>query len=92
MSRIKHVSVAMYALIFLVVNITYLIFVWESLSDESGNAVPERVRHILHIRSFITISLFASALVISFWWPKVGFIIICSCLLLYLRPEASRTA
>ena len=91
-TEFQPLPVAMYALVFLLVNITYLIFVWESLCDDSGNAAPERVRHILHIRSFITISLFAIALVVSFWWPRVGFTMICVCLLLYLRPEASRNA
>jgi uncharacterized membrane protein len=87
-TEFQPLPVAMYALIFLLVNITYLIFVWESLYD--GNAAPDRTRRTLHIRSFITISLFAASLIISFWWPRIGFGIICVCLLLYLRPEASR--
>jgi uncharacterized membrane protein len=90
-TRFESIPVAMYALVFLLVNITYLILAWECLFEATGDAIPERVRRLLHIRSFTTIGLFAIALVISFWWPLAGFIIICACLFLYLRPEAPRT-
>ena len=87
-THFQPLPVAMYALVFLMVNITYLILVWESLCSEMSNAVPDRVRHLLHIRSFITIGMFTAAIGISLWWPMAGFAIICGCLLLYLRPEA----
>lgn len=82
--------VAMYALVFLMVNITYLILLWESIFDNLRNAVPERARRLLNVRSFIGIGMFATALVISFWLPLAGFAVICGCLLLYLRPDVPR--
>jgi uncharacterized membrane protein len=90
-TEFQPLPVAVYAFVFLLVNITYLIFVWETLCDGNGNPAPDRIRHIVNIRCFTTIGLFSAALVLSFWWPRVGFTIVCLCLLLYLRPEASRT-
>jgi uncharacterized membrane protein len=87
-THFQPLPVAMYALIFLIVNITYLILIRESFRIDKNDMVVNRVRRLLQIRSLITISLFTTAFIISFWWPLVGFTIICCCLLLYLRPEA----
>ncbi|HEY8931376.1 MAG TPA: TMEM175 family protein [Mucilaginibacter sp.] len=86
-TRLMPVPVMMYAFVFLLANITYLWLVWELLCDETDRAVPVRVRRLLHVRSFITISLFAGAMVVAFWFPLIAFAMICSCLILYLRPE-----
>ena len=91
-THFQPVPVAMYALVFLMVNITYLILIWETIPSNTIDAVTERVRRLLNIRCFITIGLFSIALILSFWWPLAGFIIICCCLLLYLRPEAPRVS
>ena len=66
----------------------HLILIRESFRIDKNDMVVNRVRRLLQIRSLITISLFTTAFIISFWWPLVGFTIICCCLLLYLRPEA----
>jgi hypothetical protein len=50
--------------------------------DMNDRYTPERV-------NAFSDGVFA-VMVISFWWPLVGFIITCGCLLLYLRPDASR--
>jgi len=86
-TRLMPVPVMMYAFVFLLANITYLWLVWELLCDETNRVVPVKVRNLLHVRSFVTIGLFASATVIAYWFPFIGFALICSCLILYLRPE-----
>jgi uncharacterized membrane protein len=86
-TKLQAVPVAMYAFVFLLVNVTYLWLAWELLCEEIDRTIRYSVRHLLHMRSFITISLFAIAIIIAFWFPFVGFGIICCCLLLYVRPE-----
>lgn len=86
-TKLQSVPVIMYAFVFLLVNATYLWLVWETLCDTVSRGIPDRTRHLLHIRSFITLSMFTAAMIISIWLPLLGFGMIVCCLLLYLRPE-----
>ena len=86
-TRLQSVPVAMYAFVFLLVNITYLTLVWETFSVKKLRNEPDDIVRLLHVRSCITISLFAAAVGVAFWQPFVGFAMTCGCLLLYLRPE-----
>jgi uncharacterized membrane protein len=81
------IPVALYALVFFLVNITYLALVWEILCDKRSRELASSSRRLLNVRSFITLSTFLVAAGISFWWPYVGFVLVCCCLLLYLKPE-----
>lgn len=89
-SEFAPVPVAFYSFVFLLVNITYLWLIWETLCDDM-RAVTERSRHLLHLRSFITIGVFSSAVVIAFWLPYLSFAMIVCCLILYTRPEIPKT-
>jgi len=89
-TRMAPVPVALYAFIFLMVNVTYLIFVYETLGYEVDTSVPVKVRRLLHLRSMGTLLLFSSATIISFWFPLAGFSLICVCLVLYLRPDVPK--
>lgn len=44
-------------------------------------------RRLLRMRSFITIGVFAAAAVVALRWPPVGMVLICLCLIGYLRPD-----
>ena len=90
-TRLQSVPVAVYAFVFFLVNITYLWLIWETLCDSMGRAVPDRARNMLHLRSFITLSIFVAAMVIAFWFPFISFGLVICCLLLYLRPELPDT-
>jgi uncharacterized membrane protein len=85
-TRMQSVPVIMYAFVFILVNATYLWLIWETHCDNMGRAVPNRARKLLHLRSFITLTLFTTAMIVSFWVPFLGFGLIVCCLLLYLRP------
>jgi uncharacterized membrane protein len=89
-TRLAAVPVAMYAAVFFLVNATYLALVWETLLNKTGESVSDQTRRLLHIRSFLTLALFAIAMMAAFWHPLIGFAIICCCLILYLRPAVSR--
>lgn len=86
-TKLAPVPVAMYAFNFLMVNVTYLALVWETLCNEMGQMVTDGSRRLIHVRSFISISIFLLAMLVSFWLPIIGFALICCCLMLYLRPE-----
>jgi hypothetical protein len=39
------------------------------------------------MRSFITIGVFAAAAAVALKWPAAGMVLICMCLVVYLRPD-----
>ncbi|MEN0052640.1 MAG: TMEM175 family protein [Mucilaginibacter sp.] len=86
-SKLAPVPVAMYALVFFLVNVTYLALVWEVLCDHDKKVITGTTMRLLNIRSFISLSLFLAAMILAFWFPLAGFALVCGCLLLYLRPD-----
>lgn len=77
----------MYAAIFVLVNITYLALCWEAVDRPAHEDVSQRIRRLLRMRSFITIGVFAVAAVVALRWPVVAMVLICLCLIGYLRPD-----
>ena len=86
-SRLAPAPVAMYAVIFVFVNITYLALCWEAVDRPAHEDVSQRIRRLLRMRSFVTIGVFAAAAVIALRWPVVAMALICVCLIGYLRPD-----
>ena len=86
-SRLAAAPVAMYAAVFVVVNITYVALCWEAVDRPGRGDVTSRMRRLLHMRSFITIGVFSAAAVIALWWPVAAMVLICLCLIGYLRPD-----
>jgi uncharacterized membrane protein len=86
-THLAPVPVAMYAFVFFLVNLTYLILVYETLCNDADSPLSDKTRRLLHVRSLSTLLLFLTAMVLAFWFPLLGFTIICCCLLLYLRPD-----
>ncbi len=86
-SRLAAAPVAMYAAIFVLVNITYIALCWEVVDRPAHEDVSQRMRRLLRMRSFITIGVFAAAAVIALRWPVVATVLICLCLIGYLRPD-----
>ena len=86
-SRLANAPVATYAAIFVLVNITYLALCWEAVDRPAHEDVSQRMRRLLRMRSFITIGVFAAAGVIALRWPVVAMVLICLCLIGYLRPD-----
>ena len=86
-SRLAAAPVATYAAIFVLVNITYLALCWEAVDRPAHEDVSQRMRRLLRMRSFITIGVFAAAGVIALRWPVVAMVLICLCLIGYLRPD-----
>jgi uncharacterized membrane protein len=80
--------VAVYAAIFVCVNLAYRMFEAEVLKQAGATQMCQRMRRMLRRRSLTTLAIFASAALISLIAPLVGFGMIFGALLLYLRPDA----
>ena len=58
-SRLAAAPVALYAAVFVLVNVTYLALCWEAVDRPAHEDVSQRMRRLLQMRSFVTIGVFA---------------------------------
>jgi uncharacterized membrane protein len=79
-TKLAAAPVTLYAAIFLLVNITYLALCREAVG-------PQRMRTLFRMRSIITICGFTTAALVALRWPVAGMVVICVCLIGYLRPD-----
>ncbi|ORX04478.1 hypothetical protein AWC29_14990 [Mycobacterium triplex] len=86
-SRLADAPVVLYASVFVLVNITYILLCTEIVDRPAHEDVSHRLRRLLGMRSFITIFVFAAAALIALRWPVIAMVLICSCLVGYLRPD-----
>jgi uncharacterized membrane protein len=85
-SRLAAAPVSLYASVFVLVNITYLGLCWEAVDRPAPEHIS-RMQRLLRMRSFITFGAFVAAAVIALKWPIVAMVLICLCLIGYLRPD-----
>ena len=84
--------VAAYAIVFVLVNITYILLCREAVDlSETKLATPEQ-RKMMRIRALGTTGIFVLAALVAIVSAIAGMAIICGTLLLYLRPEGHRPA
>ena len=88
-SRLAAAPVALYAAVFVLVNVTYLALCREAVDRPAHEDVSlsQRMRRLLRMRSFVTIGVFAAAALVALKWPVVAMAMICLCLVGYLRPD-----
>jgi uncharacterized membrane protein len=79
-TKLAAAPVTLYAAIFVLVNITYLALCREAVG-------PQRMRTLFRMRSIITIGGFTTAALVALCWPVAGMVVICVCLIGYLRPD-----
>jgi uncharacterized membrane protein len=87
-TRLAAIPVALYALIFFLVNLTYILLCWEIVDRPRVATMSPRRRRTMHIRALVTLGLFAAAAILALAYPIGGLALICFCLVLYLRPAA----
>jgi uncharacterized membrane protein len=90
-SELAPQPVSFYAAVFVLVNATYILLIWELIDRRPLEDVPPKVRRSMYIRSITTLSIFGAAAVVGLWYPIVGLAACVGCLLVYLRPEAPGT-
>jgi uncharacterized membrane protein len=81
-SRLSPQPVAFYAGVFFLVNVTYVLLIWDLVDQAPA------VRKTMRARSIVTLCLFGVAAVAALTYPLVGLGICCCCLIVYLHPEA----
>jgi uncharacterized membrane protein len=89
-SELAPQPVALYAAVFLLVNITYLALVWELIGRAPPSEVAATVRRVMYIRGSTTLCLFGVAAIVALKYPLVGLAICIGCLAFYIRPEPPR--
>jgi len=79
--------VVAYAAVFVMVNIAFLGYQQETLSQASDGELSPSTRRLTRVRALITLGIFAMAACVAFWSPWAGFGLVCCVLLVYLRPR-----
>jgi uncharacterized membrane protein len=87
-SHMAPMPVAVYAAIFLLIDLAYLFFEREVLAQTDRITVPERARSRVLRRTLLAVSIFTLGAITAPFLPLVGFGIVCGALVLYLSPEA----
>ena len=86
-SRLAAAPVALYAAVFVLVNVTYLALCWEAVDRPTHEDISSRMRKMLQMRSFVTLAVFVTASLVALRWPVVAMLLIVLCLVGYLRPD-----
>ena len=87
-TQLQSAPVAFYAGVFVCVNIAYIVFEWQVMNQATSTQIPDQARRVARVRSFTTLTIFASAMLVALIHPYIGFALICCALLPYLTPEA----
>jgi uncharacterized membrane protein len=90
-TRLAASPVVFYAGLFVCVDIAYNFFERDVLAHAGATHVSNRARRRARRRSLIVLALFATAMLVAFVLPRLGFGLICGALILHLRPEAPST-
>ena len=86
-TRLAAVPVFVYAAVFVLVELVYLQFEHHALAQAVVEEISQRTRRLARVRSFSAFGLFLAAMLVSLKLPLLGFGLVCTALLLYLRPE-----
>jgi uncharacterized membrane protein len=82
------IPVCVYATVFFLVNLTYILLCSELVDRPDAKALPPKTRRRMRLRATATLIVFAIAAIVALWHPLVGFGLACCCLVMYLRPQA----
>jgi TMEM175 potassium channel family protein len=87
-TRLASAPVAVYAALFVCIDIAYNVFEREIFARTEARHVSERLRRMARRRSLAVLAIFITAMLVAFVAPRLGFALICVGLILHLRPEA----
>jgi uncharacterized membrane protein len=90
-SELAPLPVSLYAVVFALINITYVMLCVEAIDRQGAHKVPTAARKVMRLRSLATSITFMAAAVLAAWYPKAAMALICICLIVYLRPGVSRS-
>jgi uncharacterized membrane protein len=90
-TRLASAPMMAYGAVFVCVNIAFLVFEGNVLAQATVAQISLQSRRMARYRSLATLTIFAAAILVSIVAPLVAFGLICTALILYLRPEAPHT-
>jgi len=90
-SELAPLPVSLYAVVFALINVTYVMLCVEAIDRQGAHKVPTAARKVMRLRSLATSITFMAAAVLAAWYPKAAMALICICLIVYLRPGVSRS-
>ena len=88
-TRLARSPVALYAGLFVFIDLAYNVFEREVLREATTPHVSVRARRLLRRRSLVVLVMFTTAVPVAFAAPRLGFALICTGLLLHLRPDVT---
>jgi len=89
-SRLAPEPVSFYAVVFFLVNVTYICLIWELVDRTRVDGVSLTVRRLMYFRSITTLCLFGVAALLALKYPLAGLGICICCLIVYLKPDPAR--
>lgn len=90
-SELAPLPVSLYAVVFALINVSYVMLCVEAIDRQGAHKVPTAARKVMRLRSLATSITFMAAAVLAAWYPKAAMALICICLIVYLRPGVSRS-
>jgi len=87
-TRLASPPVALYAGLFVCVDVAYNAFEHHVLARADATRVSARMRRLARLRSLCVLAGFTTAMLVALVAPRVGFGLICAALILHFRPEA----
>jgi len=88
-TRLASSPVVFYAGLFVCIDIAYNVFERNVFAQADRREVSPHIRRIARRRSLVVLATFATAMLIAFIAPRLGFGLICAALILHLRPDVS---
>ena len=85
-SELAPLPVSLYAVVFALINVSYVMLCMEAIDRQGAHKVPAAARRMMRLRSLATSVTFIAAAVLAAWYPKAAMALICICLIVYLRP------
>jgi hypothetical protein len=67
---------------FVLVNVTYVALLWETFERADQSEISAQARRMMRLRSFLTLGVFTTAMVVAVKYPLYGLGLVCCCLLL----------
>jgi uncharacterized membrane protein len=86
-SELAPEPVSFYAMVFFLVNATYICLIRELIERAPVDKVSPTMRRNMRVRSIATLCLFGVAAAVALKYPLVGLGICICCLIVYLKPD-----
>jgi uncharacterized membrane protein len=86
-TRLAAGPVLFYAAVFVMINIAFLGYQQEALSQATDSEVSPAIRRHTRMRALTTLGIFVTAACVAYWSPRSGFALVCCVLLIYLQPR-----